>query len=85
MVSIARAFVASFGAVRPVVVIAGDQVDDEIRGCPAQRDSSHYRHKRKPDAAVRSAAEDESDAAGYSQRGQRFLSYIFADVPLLPT
>ncbi len=43
------------------------------------------RQQREPDAAVGAAAEDESDATGYSQRGQRFLSYVFADVPLSPT
>jgi hypothetical protein len=85
MLSIAIAFASSFCAVAsPVVAIAGDQVHDEIGRCAAQRDSSDDRQKRKPNAAVGSAAEDEADAAGNSQRSQRFLAYVFADVPIAP-
>jgi hypothetical protein len=86
MVSIAIAFHASFCAVRALVVaIAGDQANDETGDCPSQRDSSHCRQKRQSDAAAGSAAEDESDATGYSQRSQRFFFYIFGDISIAPT
>jgi len=85
-VSIALALTASFRAVRVLVVaIAGDQVDDKAGGCPAQRDSSHYRQNRQADATVGAAAENESDAAGDGQRSERFFPDVFADVPLAPT
>jgi hypothetical protein len=80
------AFAVRSCAVRSLVVgIAGDQADNRTGGCPAQRDSSHDSQKRKPDAAVGSSTEDESCRAGYSQRGQRFLSDEFADIPLPAT
>ena len=65
--------------------IAGDQADDKTGGCPAQRDPSHDSQKRKPDTAVESSAKEKSCRAGYSQRGQRFLPDVFADVPFPPT
>lgn len=80
------AFPASFCAVRVLVVaIAADEADDETGDCPAQCDSSHCRQKRQSDAAAGSAAEDESNATGDSQRRQRFFSDIFGDVPIAPT
>jgi hypothetical protein len=86
MVSIAMASATSLRAVRSlVVVLAGDQVHDEIGSGAAQRDSSHYAEQCEPDAAVGTAANDEPDATGDSQRGQRFLSYVFADVAIPPT
>ena len=67
-----------------VVVIAADQTHNETGSRPAQRDSSYQGQECEPDAAVGAAAEDESDATGYRQRGQRFLFYVFADVPIAP-
>ena len=68
-----------------VVLFAGDQVHDEIGSHAAQCDSSHYAQQCEPDAAVGTAANDESYATGNSQRGQRFFSYIFADIAIPPT
>ena len=56
----------------------------KLVAAPRSAIRSDQGQKREPDAAVGSAAEDESDAAGYSQRGQRFLPDVFADVPLAP-
>jgi hypothetical protein len=86
MVSIAMAPATSCCAIgSSVVAIAGDQVHDEIGSHAAQRDSPHYAQHCEPDSAIGTAAKDESDATGNSQRGQRFLSYIFANVAIPPT
>src|ERR1700719_3147450 len=70
MVSIAMAPGASCRAVGSLVVLfAGDQVHDEIGSHAAQCDSSHYAQQCEPDAAVGTAANDESYATGNSQRG----------------
>jgi len=66
-------------------VIAGDQVHNEIGDGAAQRDSSYCGDECETDAAFRASADDEADATGYRQRGQRFLFYIFADVAIAPT
>ena len=68
-----------------VVLLAGDQVHEEVGSRAAQRDSSHQAQQCEPDAAVGTAADDESGAAGYCKRGQRFLPYVFADVAIPPT
>ncbi|MGP0084409.1 MAG: hypothetical protein ACLP0B_12375 [Steroidobacteraceae bacterium] len=82
MCSIVAGFAANFCTLRVLVVgIAGDQADDETGGGATQRNSTHDGQQRKPDAAVGSSAEDESGGAGDSQRGKRFLSDEFADVP----
>jgi len=82
MCSTVAVFAPSFYTLRVlVVVIACDQADDKTGGGAAQRNSTHDGQKRKPDAAVGSSAEDESGSAGDSQRGKRFLSDEFADVP----
>jgi hypothetical protein len=68
-----------------VAAIAGDQVHDETGSRAAQRDSSCYGQKCDAETAVSASAKYESDAAGNCQRGQRFLSYVFADVAIPPT
>jgi hypothetical protein len=86
MVSIAMAPALRCCAVGSLVVVpARDQVHDEIGSHAAQRDSPHYAQQREPDATVGTAANDESDAAGYSQRSQWFLFYVFAYVAIPPT
>jgi hypothetical protein len=83
MISIATLSAVSSLAIRFLFVpITRYQADDETGGRSAQRDSSRNRQKRKPDAAVGASAENESDAAGDSQCGQRFLPDVFADVAL---
>ena len=66
-------------------MIAGDQVHDETGDGAAQRDSSDDGEEREPDAAFGAPADDEADAARYSQRGQGLFFYIFADVAIAPT
>ena len=66
-------------------MIAGDQVHDETGDGAAQRDSSYDGEECESDTAFSSAADDEADATGDSQRGQRFFLYIFADVAIAPT
>ena len=66
-------------------MIAGDQIHDETGDGAAQRDSSDDGEEREPDAAFGAPADDEADATSYSQRGQRFFFYIFADVAIAPT
>src|SRR5579863_1386253 len=72
IVSIAIACVAIRSASdSTIVVIAGDQVHDESGDGAAQRDSSDDGQECEPDAAFGAAAEDEAEAAGDRQRGQR--------------
>jgi hypothetical protein len=85
MVSIAIASAASVLAIWSfVAVIAADQIDDKTGRRAADRDSSRDAQECDTEAAVSAAAKNESDAAGDRQRGQRFFSYIFADVAIAP-
>jgi hypothetical protein len=68
-----------------VATIAGHQVHDETGCRAAQSDSSCYGQKCDAETAAGAAAKYESDAAGDCQRGQRLLSYVFADVAIPPT
>ena len=80
------ASISSCCAVRSLVAaIASDQVHDETGCRTAQCDSSCYGQKCDAETAVGAAAKYESEAAGNSQRGQRLLSYVLADVAITPT
>lgn len=68
-----------------VVLLAGDQVHDEAGNRATQRDSSHQAQQCQPETAVGTAANDESSTAGYCERSQRLLSYVFADVAIALT
>jgi hypothetical protein len=86
MVSIAMALATSRAAVGSLILVpAGDQVYNKTGSHAAHRDSSRDAQQCDTNAAVGTAAQDESDATGNRQRGQRFLFYVFADVAIPPT